>query len=42
MLYNIIKYLSNVCQMHSQIAVKWNLEWNGIVQAYYIEYSIDG
>ena len=29
------KYMSNACQ----IDVRWNLEWNGIVQACYIQYS---
>jgi hypothetical protein len=27
--------------MRRQMAVNWNLEWNGIVQACYIRYSTD-
>jgi len=27
--------------MSRQIVVRWNLEWNGIVYGYYMQYSID-
>jgi hypothetical protein len=31
--------MSKVGQMSRQIGVRWNMEWNGILQAYYIRYS---
>ena len=38
--YNdVISDSSNEGQMSRQIDVRWNLEWNGIVQGCYIQYS---